>query len=198
MAPAAGALVYGNICLLLFLVFAAAAAADKSKGAGPGPKQQQQLVQSTCNSTTYYDVCVAALTSGSDASTGAVDVRGLCAIAVSVAAANASASAASVVGSAAAYQGQTTGALLRACGGRYANAREALVSAQDALKEEAYDDAFVHVSAAAQYPTMCRALFRRPHPAVAYPPELARREEGLRRLCTVVLDIISLLLVTVP
>jgi len=59
----------------------------------------------------------------------------------------------------------------------------------------------VHVSAANEYPAVCRTLFRRRQQqqkqrgasSSPYPPELARREEALRRLCTIALDIISLL-----
>ncbi|XP_006653925.1 pectinesterase inhibitor 28-like [Oryza brachyantha] len=180
---------------LLFLLILLTAGRATSAAANNKP-QLQQLVQSTCNSTTYYDVCVAALAADPSSST-AVDVRGLCAIAASAAATNASAAGTSVLASAAAYQSQVPerAALLRACAARYADARQALASAQEAIKEEAYDYAFVHVSAAAEYPTMCRALFRRTQTprGYGYPSELVRREEGLRRLCTVVLDIISLL-----
>uniref|UniRef100_A0A0D9ZSX0 Pectinesterase inhibitor domain-containing protein n=1 Tax=Oryza glumipatula TaxID=40148 RepID=A0A0D9ZSX0_9ORYZ len=189
MAPA-------GCCLLLVLLIAAGgrAAANSAAAVATTNKKPQQLVQSTCNSTTYYDVCVAALAADPSISTAA-DVRGLCAIAVSAAATNASAAGASLLASAAAYQSQPQAPLLRACAARYADARQALISAQEAIKEEAYDYAFVHVSAAAQYPTMCRALFRRASSQQrAYPSDLAKREEGLRRLCTVVLDIISLLL----
>jgi hypothetical protein len=49
----------------------------------------------------------------------------------------------------------------------------------------------VHVSAAAEYPQVCKALFRRQRPG-QYPAELAAREEALRQLCSVALDIIAL------
>uniref|UniRef100_A0A0E0KXC3 Pectinesterase inhibitor domain-containing protein n=1 Tax=Oryza punctata TaxID=4537 RepID=A0A0E0KXC3_ORYPU len=196
MAPA-GALYCCSCCLLFLFLAGSGRANSAAAAAATNNNKPQQLVQSTCNSTTYYDVCVAALAADPSTSTAA-DVRGLCAIAVSAAATNASAAGASLLASAAAYQSQAP--LLRACAARYANARQALSSAQEAIKEEAYDYAFVHVSAAAEYPTMCRALFRRASSSSsssqqrAYPSDLAKREEGLRRLCTVVLDIISLLL----
>jgi len=68
--------------------------------AQPADEQQQNakkhrqpaLVQSTCNSTSFYDVCIAAL--AADPSSSTADVPGLCAIAVSAAAANASGTAA--------------------------------------------------------------------------------------------------------
>ncbi|TVU16731.1 hypothetical protein EJB05_40308, partial [Eragrostis curvula] len=140
------------------------------------------LVQSTCNSTAFYDLCVAAL--AADPSSSTADVPGLCAIAVSAAAANASATASFLL----------TTANASTCAAKYANAREALLAARVSLAEEAYDYAMVHVSAAAEYPAVCRTLFRRRNQV--YPPELANREEGLRRLCTIALDIISLLQTT--
>uniref|UniRef100_A0A453S3R8 Uncharacterized protein n=1 Tax=Aegilops tauschii subsp. strangulata TaxID=200361 RepID=A0A453S3R8_AEGTS len=50
-------------------------------------------------------------------------------------------------------------------------------------------------TAAAEYPQVCKALFRRQRPG-AYPADLAAREEALKQLCSVSLDIISLLSAT--
>ncbi|KQJ85532.1 pectinesterase inhibitor 28 [Brachypodium distachyon] len=194
------------LLLLLLSVSAAAAAArtiraqrgkPNTTGACSKPVLVRALVQSTCNSTTYYDVCVSAL--AADPSSSTADVRGLCAIAVSAAAANASATAS------AEQQQQKPGVLeqllLRACSSKYGEAREALLEARESIvaagQDSAaaaayYDEAFVHVSAAAEYPAVCRTLFRRKR--VAYPVELAKREQGLERLCTVAIDIITLLL----
>uniref|UniRef100_A0ACD6A119 Uncharacterized protein n=1 Tax=Avena sativa TaxID=4498 RepID=A0ACD6A119_AVESA len=153
------------------------------------------LVQSTCNATTYYDLCVATMVA--DPSSSTADLSGLCAIALSAAAANASATQAALANttsSAGASEPSDNGrvrALFRACAGKYGEAREALLEARESVGEEAYDDAFVQVSAAAEYPAVCRTLFRRRR--VAYPAELARREEVLERLCTVAIDIITLL-----
>ncbi|CAD6260891.1 unnamed protein product [Miscanthus lutarioriparius] len=159
--------------------------------------RQPVLVQSTCNSTSFYDVCIAAL--AADPSSSTADVPGLCAIAVSAAAANASGTAA-FLGNAsdAAATPDADRALLRTCAGKYAAARDALLQARASLAEQAYDYAFVHVSAADEYPAVCRTLFRRQQQqkqrgARPYPPELPKREEALRRLCTIALDIISLL-----
>ncbi|XP_062185690.1 pectinesterase inhibitor 28-like [Phragmites australis] len=165
-------------------------------------RRRPPLVQSTCNSTSFYDLCVAAL--GADPSSSTADVPGLCTIAVSAAAANASATASSLGNaSAAATTPEADRTLLRTCADKYADAREALLAARASLAEEAYDYAFVHVSAAAEYPAVCRTLFRRQQQrpgakAPAYPAELAKREEGLRRLCTIALDIISLLQMREP
>ncbi|KAL5231200.1 hypothetical protein ABZP36_029976 [Zizania latifolia] len=165
--------------------------------AAPAAPQAAALVRSTCNSTAYYDVCVSAL--AADPSSTTADVRGLSAIAVSVAAANASGAA-----QAAAALANATGtaqapladgavqALLRTCAAKYADARDALAAAKDSIAQQDYDYASVHVSAAAEYPQVCKALFRRQRPG-AYPAELAAREEALKQLCSVALDIIALL-----
>ena len=86
----------------------------------------------------------------------------------------------------------TLGSVLRACAGMYGNAGEALRSAVDALGDENYDYAYVHVSAARDYPSTCSRLFRM-YPRLKYPTKMARREEGLEQFCTIALDIVSLL-----
>lgn len=159
-------------------------------------RRQPPLVQSTCNSTSFYDLCIDAL--AADPSSSTADVPGLCGIAVSAAAANASATASFLSNSSdAAATPDADRALLRTCAGKYAAARDALLAARVSLGEQAYDYAFVHVSAAEEYPAVCRTLFRRrqqQHRASRpYPAELGKREEALRRLCTIALDIISLL-----
>ncbi|RLM62335.1 cell wall / vacuolar inhibitor of fructosidase 2-like [Panicum miliaceum] len=160
------------------------------------------LVRSTCNSTTYYDLCVSAL--GADPSSATADVRGLSSIAVSAAATNASGGAATAAalanGTAAASNAQaapatadaTVQALLRTCAAKYGQARDALSAARESIAAQDYDFANVHVSAAAEYPQVCKALFRRQRPG-QYPAELAAREEALRQLCSVASDIIALL-----
>jgi len=158
------------------------------------------LLQSTCNCTSFYDVCIAAL--AADPSSSTADVPALCAIAVSAAAANASGTASFLANaSGAAATPEADRSVLRACAAKYAAARDALLAARVSLAEQDYDYAFVHASAAAEYPAVCRTLFRRrqqqqtrqSRTTTTYPPELAKREEALRRLCTITLDIISLL-----
>ncbi|GJN01206.1 hypothetical protein PR202_ga18453 [Eleusine coracana subsp. coracana] len=142
------------------------------------------MVQSTCNSTTFYDLCVAAL--AGDPSSSTADVPAV--IAVRRQQQPASATASFLLRPSPSYSYSST--LLRSCAAQYANASEALLAARLSVADQAYDYAVVHVSAAAEYPTVCRTLFRRR----PYPLELAKREDGLRRLCTIALDIISLLL----
>ncbi|KAF7102178.1 hypothetical protein CFC21_103359 [Triticum aestivum] len=155
------------------------------------------LVRTTCNSTAYYDLCVAAL--AADPSSTTADVRGLSAIAVSAAASNASASAAALGANVTAQGGAavdgTVQALLRTCSAKYGEARDALAAARGSIAQQDYDYAAVYVGAAAEYPQVCKALFRRQRPG-AYPADLAAREEALKQLCSVSLDIISLLSAT--
>lgn len=79
---------------------------------------------------------------------------------------------------------------VKECADKYAFANEALESALRDLGDEMYDYAYMHVMAAGDYPNGCRNVFKR-SPGIAYPPELARREEGLKRICDVVLGIID-------
>ena len=151
-------------------------------------------MRATCNSTAYYDLCVSTLSADPSSATAA-DVRGLSAIAVSAAAANASGGAATAAALAANVANATAGqqaALLRTCAAKYGQARDALSAARGSVARQDYDYASVQVSAAAEYPQVCRVLFQRQRPG-AYPAELAAREEALRQLCTVALDIITLL-----
>lgn len=173
-----------------------------TKHPSPPSPATAALVRSTCNSTAYYDVCVSAL--GADPSSATADVRGLSTIAVSAAAANASGGAATAAalangtGTASSSNAQAApatasaaAALLRTCAAKYGQARDALAAAGDSIAQQDYDVASVHVSAAAEYPQVCRVLFRRQKPG-QYPAELAAREETLRQLCSVALDIIGL------
>ncbi|CAO2200269.1 unnamed protein product [Urochloa humidicola] len=171
----------------------------------PTPAQPAALVRATCNSTTYPDLCVSALSA--DPSSATADVRGLSAIAVTAAATNAlggaataaalanavtNATAAEQAPSAAAGGDATVQALLRTCAAKYGQARDALSAAGGSIAARDYDSASVQVSAAGEYPQVCRVLFQRQRPG-QYPPELAAREVALRQLCTVSLDIITLL-----
>uniref|UniRef100_A0A1D1YC55 Putative invertase inhibitor n=1 Tax=Anthurium amnicola TaxID=1678845 RepID=A0A1D1YC55_9ARAE len=178
--------------LLFVILLANLSLISLPTSAVPPPATVSDLIQRTCNSTTYFELCVSSLQSDPESSKAA-DVKGLSAIAVGLGISNATSTWA--YASRLVSRGKVDAALgskLRGCAGRYADAREALRSAMVALSVEDYDSACVHVSAAAGYADMCRSLFRL-GPAAAYPAEMARREEALERLCTIALDIISLL-----
>lgn len=158
------------------------------------PLPCSDLVRTTCNATAYYDFCISSLAS-SPQTPSATTVKSLSTVVVNLAIANATntSSFASALSKAAASP--PLAALYRTCAEKYVHARESLQSSLDEISNEMYDYAFVHVSAAAEYPNVCRVLFRRgaAGPAAVYPAEMAKREEALQRLCTVALDIISLL-----
>jgi pectinesterase inhibitor-like protein len=156
------------------------------------PSSAAALVRATCNSTSYYDVCVSAL--GGDPSSATADVRGLSSIAVSAAAVNASggAATAAMLANGTVQAPAADGTLLRACAAKYGLASDALAAARGSIANQDYDYAQLYVSAAAEYPQVCNALFRRQRPG-AYPAELAAREDALSKLCAVSLDIIALL-----
>ncbi|KAJ6798468.1 cell wall / vacuolar inhibitor of fructosidase 2-like [Iris pallida] len=158
------------------------------------PLETSNLLIQTCNATTYYDFCVASLSSSPRASTAA-DATALTGIAIDLGIANATNTSSFASSLSKAARSPSLASLLAACADKYARAAEALGSSRDALKEGNYDYASVHASSAAEYPDVCRVLFQRSkgQAAAAYPAELARREDALKRLCAVALDIISLL-----
>ncbi|XP_042374760.1 cell wall / vacuolar inhibitor of fructosidase 2-like [Zingiber officinale] len=157
------------------------------------PTTPPTLVQITCNATSYYDFCVSSLQSQPD-SPKAVDVKGLSSLAVTIAISNATNTSTFAASLADATSTKPPlRSVLRSCATKYRDARQALQWSLDALAADSYDYAFVHVSAAAEYPNVCRVLFRQTPTRLAYPPEMARREQDLEHLCTIALEIISLL-----
>ncbi|MQL68947.1 hypothetical protein Taro_001239 [Colocasia esculenta] len=154
------------------------------------PGGDLDLIRRTCNSTTYFDLCVSSLQSYPNSSKA--DVKGLSTIVVNLGISNATSTSTYASRVAKRSRDPVLRSALGRCAGRYADARDALRSALDALSAENYDFASVDVSAAAGYADTCHSLFRL-SPAPAYPAEMARREEALVRLCTIATDIISLL-----
>ncbi|XP_078152788.1 cell wall / vacuolar inhibitor of fructosidase 2 [Carex rostrata] len=155
------------------------------------PSHPTPLIQSTCNATAYYEFCIASLASDPAGST-ASDVRSLSVVAINIAMTNATNTSSIASTLAQKATDPSLRALLRTCATKYVAAQDALHSATQSIKEEMYDYAFIHVSAAAEYPSVCRVLFKQA-PRLTYPPELERREEGLEMLCKIALDMISLL-----
>ncbi|KAJ1412953.1 Pectinesterase inhibitor domain [Sesbania bispinosa] len=80
--------------------------------------------------------------------------------------------------------------VLKECADKYSYASQALQDAAQDLANEAYDYASMHIIAASDYPNVCHNLFKG-NPGLVYPPELARREEGLKHICDVALGIIN-------
>ncbi|KDP31725.1 hypothetical protein JCGZ_14938 [Jatropha curcas] len=149
------------------------------------------LIQNTCKNTKYYDLCVSSLKS--NATSAKADTKGLALIMIGVGVANATATS-SYLSSQLLGSSTTNDTILKKvlkeCSDKYTFAGDSLqVSVQD-LVMESYDYAYMHVMAAADYPNSCHNAFRR-YAGLAYPPEIAHREQGLKHICGVVLGIID-------
>lgn len=149
------------------------------------------LIRTTCNATTNYAFCISSLASSPQTPT-ATTVKSLSTIVINIAIANATNTSSCTSALSKAAASAPLAALYRTCAEKYMHARESLQSSLHDISDDMYDYASVHVSAAAEYPNVCRVLFRH-GTSGPYPAEMARREEALERLCALALDIISLL-----
>ncbi|XP_050377620.1 cell wall / vacuolar inhibitor of fructosidase 2 [Argentina anserina] len=147
------------------------------------------LIQKTCKATKYYALCMSSLKS--DPTSLTADGKGLAAIIIEIATANATATS-SYLSSQVLSSANDANAkkVLKECDDKYGYAGEALQGSLQDLAAESYDYAYMHINAAADYPNACHNAFRS-FPALVYPPELARREDALKRICAVVLGIID-------
>ncbi|KAL2342926.1 hypothetical protein Fmac_004211 [Flemingia macrophylla] len=152
-------------------------------------KGDASLIKKTCKSTKYYDLCFFSLKS--DPSSANADQKGLALIMVGIGMANATSTssylASQLIGTA---KDSTLKRVLKGCEDKYAYASDALQSSAQDLANEAYDYASMHITAASDYPSVCHNLFKG-YPRLVYPPELAPREAGLKRLCDVALGIVE-------
>lgn len=82
--------------------------------------------------------------------------------------------------------------VLKECADKYSYATDSLQRAVQDLAMDSFDYAYLDVMAAMDYPNACHNAFKR-YQGLAYPPELARREDALKRICDVVLGIVNLL-----
>ncbi|KAE8735797.1 Cell wall / vacuolar inhibitor of fructosidase 2 [Hibiscus syriacus] len=147
------------------------------------------LIQKTCKTTKYYDLCVSSLKS--EPTSADSDTKGLAMIMAGVGTANATATSTFL-----SSQLLTTTndvimkKVLRECSDKYAHATDALQASVEDFVSELYDYVYLHVMAAADYPNACRNAFRR-YPGLVYPQEIARRGDGLKHICEVVLGIVD-------
>lgn len=150
------------------------------------------LIQNTCKNTKYYDLCLSSLKSNPTSLNA--DTKGLAAIMVGIGIANTTATSSYLSSQLLSVNGNDTikKKVLKECSDKYTYAADALQASVKDLGAESYDYAYMHVTAAADYPNACHNAFKR-YPGLAYPPELARREDGLKHICFVVLGIIDLL-----
>ncbi|GFQ02839.1 cell wall / vacuolar inhibitor of fructosidase 2 [Phtheirospermum japonicum] len=153
--------------------------------------ENPNLIQQTCKNTKYYDLCVSSLKS--DSSSPKADTKGLALIMVKVGMANATATNTYLSSQMLTAKNETVlKKVMKECADKYGFANEALQRSVQDLSDEFYDYAYMHVMAAADYPISCRNAFKR-YSGLIYPPELAVREDGLTRICDVVLEIIDAL-----
>ncbi|KAK7838112.1 cell wall / vacuolar inhibitor of fructosidase 2 [Quercus suber] len=134
------------------------------------------LIQKTCKSTKYYDLCLSCLKSNPNSPNA--DTKGLAVIMVGIGMANATASSSylsfQLLGTA---NDTNMKKVLKECADKYTYAGDALKASVQDLVAESYDYAYMHITAAADYPNACHNAFNR-YPGLAYPLELARSEDG--------------------
>lgn len=149
------------------------------------------LIQKTCESTEYYDLCLSCLKSNPNSPNA--DTKGLAVIMAGIGMANATATSSylsfQLLGS---TNDTNMKKVLKECADKYTYAGDALQASVQDLVAESYDYAYMHITAAADYPNACHNAFKS-YPGLAYPLELARREDGLKHICYVVLGIIDFL-----
>uniref|UniRef100_A0A6M2FCR5 Pectinesterase inhibitor domain-containing protein n=1 Tax=Populus davidiana TaxID=266767 RepID=A0A6M2FCR5_9ROSI len=149
-----------------------------------------KLIQETCKNTKYYDLCVSSLKT--NATSTKTDTKGLALIMIGVGMANATATSSYLSSQllSTTPNDPTMKKVLRECADKYGYSANALQDSVQDLATESYDYAYMHVMGASDYPNACRNAFRR-YPGLAYPSELARREDGLKHICDVVLGMID-------
>ncbi|KAK9064058.1 hypothetical protein SSX86_017930 [Deinandra increscens subsp. villosa] len=148
------------------------------------------LIQKTCKTTKFYDLCISSLQS--DSTSPQADTKGLAIILAKLAMANATNTNSFLSSN---FLTKTTNdtitkSVLKQCADRYSAAGASLQSAVQDLGSELYDYAYMHVMAASDYANSCRNAFKR-YPKLVYPPEIGGREEGLKRFCDVIMGIID-------
>ncbi|MFS7895374.1 putative pectinesterase inhibitor domain-containing protein [Helianthus anomalus] len=149
------------------------------------------LIQKTCKTTKFYDLCVSSLES--DSTSSQADTKGLAIIMARFAVANATNTNSFLSSNVLAKNTTSDGLMkkvLKQCADRYMAAGSSLQDSVKDLGSELYDYAYMHVMAAADYANSCHNAFKR-YPNLVYPPEISAREEGLKHICDVVMGIID-------
>ncbi|KAL1337531.1 hypothetical protein HN51_032226 [Arachis hypogaea] len=169
--------------LLLFLFFVAQEQYKLVKG-------DTSLIKRTCKNTKYYNLCFSSLKS--DPSSPTADSKGLAVIMVGIAMTNATSTSSYLSSKLLSPKTNSTTLkmVLKECADKYSYAGDALQDSVQELSDENYDYAYMHISAAKDYPNACHNAFRR-YPDLVYSRDLARREEGLKHICDVAMAIID-------
>ncbi|KAK9059812.1 hypothetical protein SSX86_020516 [Deinandra increscens subsp. villosa] len=149
------------------------------------------LIQKTCKTTKFYDLCISSLES--DSTSSEADTKGLAVIMARFAMVNATNTNSFLSSNVLAKKTTNDGLMkkvLKECAGRYSAAGSSLQDSVKDLESDMYDYAYMHVMAAADYANSCRNAFKR-YPSLVYPPEISAREDGLKHICDVVMGIID-------
>ncbi|KAK6924245.1 Pectinesterase inhibitor domain [Dillenia turbinata] len=153
--------------------------------------ENSDLIKKTCKTTKYYDLCVSSLKS--DPTSPKADTKGLATIMVGIGISNATSTYTYLSSQLLSTSNDTSmKKVLKECADKYSYANDSLQATIQDLGMENYDYAYTHVTAAQDYPNSCHNAFRR-NSGLIYPVELAKREDGLKRICDVVLGILDLL-----
>jgi len=147
------------------------------------------LIKSTCKNTKYYNLCFSSLKS--NPSSPNADTKGLAVIMVGIGMTNATSTSSYLSSKFLTPTNNTTlKRVLKECADKYNYAGDSLQASVQDLANEEYDYAYIHITAARDYPNACHNAFKRV-PDLVYPPELATRENGLKHICDVAMGIID-------
>ncbi|XP_071732947.1 cell wall / vacuolar inhibitor of fructosidase 2-like [Rutidosis leptorrhynchoides] len=148
------------------------------------------LIQKTCKTTKYYDLCISYLQS--DSTSTEANTKGLAIIMAKFAITNAS-NINSYLSSNLMVKNTNdtlTKKVLKLCADKYLSATSSLQNSVQDLCSELYDYAYMHVMASSDYANACHNAYKR-NPSLVYPPEMAAREDGLKHICDVAMGIID-------
>jgi len=147
------------------------------------------LIKRTCKNTKYYNLCFSSLKS--DPSSPNADPKGLAVIMIGIGMTNATSTSSYLSSKLLSPSNNTTfKRVIKECADKYSYAGDALQASVQDLLNEAYDYAYMHLTAAKDYPNACHNAFKR-YPGLTYPLDLARREDGLKHICDVAMAIID-------
>lgn len=147
------------------------------------------LIKSTCKNTKYYNLCFSSLKSNPTSPNA--DTKGLALIMLGIGMTNATSTSSYLSSKSLTPTYNTTlQRVLKECADKYSYAGDSLQASVQDLADEEYDYAYIHITAAKDYPNACHNAFKRV-PDLVYPNELARREKGLKHICDVAMGIID-------
>ncbi|KAI3933291.1 hypothetical protein MKW98_006650 [Papaver atlanticum] len=147
------------------------------------------FIRNICKTKNYNKLCVSSLKSNSSSFTA--DVRGLAVIMIGIGMSNATLTSTYLSSQMLSNTNDVVmKKVLKECADKHTYANDALQSSLQDLSNMSFDYAFVDVTAAKDYPNSCHNAF----PGLAYPPEMARREEYLVQICDIALGMIGKLL----